>query len=236
MPRSFSVFCLLLTLSGCVTPEQCADRQFFKPRIIGGDAAPNRYFPGVAEFRLHEDLTLRLSVCDRAGANVLCIEIYPAEDVAFQFSEPRVTVSPSVSGPKVDLPIARITYNISCHGPTSNDSECESSRASPLLGAGQIEMSTVRATKIGGNVYFTDAYSFSPESAFKGASVTASFLMKIHRKYEAITEALRQSPNEEFYVALPRVRIGSHELDVPQVAFKFVTENVCLPNRPLSLQ
>jgi len=66
--------------------------------------------------------------------------------------------------------------------------------------------------------------------------VSATFVTKFRRKYEAVTQPFQSSPRDELVVIISRVRVGSQTLDAPQVSFKYVTENVCLPNRPLSLQ
>ena len=235
MPRLLLIYLLLLLLSGCATPERCSERQFFKPRAIDGDAIPSRYFPGVAEFRLAEDVTMRTSVCEKEGANRLCIEIYPAENVAFQFSDPTVTVLHQLNNTRVELPITQIRYDIACHGQTVQDAACQSSTASPLIAGGQIEQSRARTDFIGSNFYFADSYVFPPKFAFKGVTVRSGFAT-FRRKYEATTQALPLTPGGEFRVSLPSVQIEGRNVKVPQVAFNFVNENVCLPNRQLSLQ
>ena len=235
MPRLLWIYLMLLLISGCATPESCSERQFFKPSAIDGGAIPNRYFPGVAEFRLDEDVTLRTSVCEKEGAKRICIEIYPAENVSFQFSEPIVTVSHQINNTRVELPITQIRYDIACHGPTIQDAACQSSTASPLIGGGHIEQSRTRTDFIGSNFYYADSYVFPPESAFKGATVRSGFAT-FRRKYEATTKALPLTPGGEFRVSFSSVRIGSRSLTVPKVVFKFVNENVCLPSRQLSLQ
>jgi hypothetical protein len=237
MRRALVLLAVILPLYGCATPERCADRQFFKA-FVDGKPNPNRYFPGVAELRLHEDVTLRVSICKREAADALCVEIYPTEGVAFQFLEPRVTVHHNAANSSAELPFKKITYNVACHGPTlaEKDADCESSTASPLVGNADVHKSRVRASKIGANFYYLDAYEFAPDATFKGAMVSATFLTKFRRKYEAITQPFQPSPSDELVVAIPNVRIGSQTLDVPQSSFKYVTENVCLPNRPLSLQ
>jgi hypothetical protein len=237
MLRAFVIMVVLLALYACATPERCAERQFFKA-FVDGKPNPNRYFPGVAELQLHEDVTLRLSICNRDAADALCVEIYPTEDIAFQFVEPRVTMLYQAANSRAVLPFKKITYNVVCHGPSlaEKDADCESSTASPLVGSDDLQKSRVRASKIGANFYYLDAYEFPPDATFKGAMVSATLLTKIRRKYEAVTQPFQPSLTDELIVAIPKVRIGSRAVDVPESSFKYVTENVCLPNRPLSLQ
>jgi hypothetical protein len=178
---------------------------------------------------------MKISVCEKDGVNRLCLDVYPATDVAFQFSEPTVTVRHQVNNTRAELPITQIRFDIACYGPTIQGAHCQSSTVSPLIGGGHIDQSRIRTDLIGANIYFADSYVFPPEFGFKGAMVRSG-LASFRRKYEATTQALPLTLGGEFLVSLPNVNIGGQSLKVPQVAFTFVKENVCLPNRPLSLQ
>jgi hypothetical protein len=191
----------------------------------------------VAELPLHEDLTLRASICDRDVTRALCVEVYPSENVSFQFLQARLSISRKTVDSRSELAFSKIAYNVACHGPTleEKDANCQSSTTSPLVGNAEIQKNRVRSSKIGANFYYLNAYEFPADAIFKGAMVSSGFA-KFRRKYEAVTQPFQLSPSDELAVTIPRVRIDSHTLDVPQISFKYVTENVCTPNRPLSLQ
>jgi len=228
---------VLLALSGCATPERCADQQFFKA-FVDGKPNPNRYFPGVGELPVDRDVNIRVSICNREAAEAFCVEVYPTEGMPFRFLEPRSTVLLKSNPAAVDLPFKKVSYNVACHGPTlqEKDADCQSSTDSPLEGSLSISKTRVRAANVGSNYYYLNAYEFPPDATFRGANVSATFMVSIRRKYEVVTQPFEPSRTREMVVTLPRVVIGSRTLDVPQVSFRYVTENVCLPNRPLSLQ
>jgi hypothetical protein len=236
MFRALALVAVLLASYSCATPDRCFEQQFFKA-FVDGKPNPNRYFPGVAELRLDENLTLRASICDRDATHALCVEVYPSEDVSFQFLETHLTISRNPTDSRTELAFSKMTYNVACHGPTleEKDANCQSSIASPLVGNADIQKSRVRPSKIGANFYYLNAYEFPADAIFKGAMVSSGF-SKFRRKYEAVTQPFQLSPSDELVVTIPRVLIGSHTLAASPISFKYVTENVCTPNRPLSLQ
>lgn len=222
-------------LGGCATTETCSTQQFFKPSAINGEAEFNRYFPGRIEFRV-KGADVHLSVCDDQALDALCIDIYPRDGSTFRFTEREVVVMADVYDTAKELAITKITYGVSCHGRTLEDSECQSPTVSPLVGGGPVETQTTRFFTAGGNLYYRDTYTFSPEHAFTAAQVRVNFLMQIWRKYQAVTEQLPPSVGKEFRVKLPNVQVGDSIFALPEVAFSLVREKVCDPGRRLSLQ
>lgn len=237
MLRLIVLTAVLLASYGCATVEHCSDQQFFKA-FLDGKPNPNRYFPGVAQFEPTDDATLRATLCNIETVEAICVEVYLAENIVFRFPEPRLTVFRKGADTRTDLSFEKITYNVSCYGPTlsDDDANCKSSTMSPLVGDAKPKMDRLRAQRIGANYYYNNAYEFAPDATFKGALVSGGFLMKFRRKYVAVTQPFHPVAGEEYVVRIPPVRIGNHSQEVPEVSFKYVTENVCLPNRPLSLQ
>jgi hypothetical protein len=238
-PRSrlVAVFGALSILSGCATENCAVQKTFFKPQLIAGKAEFNRYFYEAIEIHPTEDSTLKLLVCDRGQTRHLCIEVYLAEGLEFQFTDPRLRVEDRRSGSLLTLPIAKVTYEMMCKGPTLESGKCESPTASPLIGDGRIEKRRLRAMKSGGEFVYLDSYEFSPEFTFKGAPIELFWgLKKIWRRYVAISDPLPPSFDKEFEVAVPDFRIVNRTFEFPRVAFTHVTENVCVSSRPRSLQ
>lgn len=237
MLRPLALVAVLLASYGCATVEHCSDQHFFKA-FLDGKSNPNRYFPGVAQFEPNDDAILRVSLCDRDNVKAICVEAYPAENVLFQFPEPRLTVLRKGAETSSDLRLEKITYKILCHGQTLSDSDagCQSSTTSPLARDEKLAMDRLRTQKIGEHFYYINAYEFSPRATFKGVMVSGGLFVKFRRKYVAVTQPFHPAPGDEYVVSIPSVRIGNRTQEVPEVSFKYVKENVCLPNRPLSLQ
>ena len=241
MPPTLRFAGFMITLSalaGCATREYCAEAQFFKPNVVEGKSIPNRYFPHVAELKIHEDVSLRVSICKKAAGHSLCVEIYPAEDLAFQFLQSNATLSTKLTDSPQALPFKQIVYKVACHGPTlqDKDARCQGSNESPLVSGGDIEKRRQNAAKIGANFYYVNAYAFSPDAAFKGGTVSVA-LRTYRRKYEAMTETFEPPLDTDILIELPKVRVAGHTLEVPRVTFRFAKETVCIPtNRPLSVQ
>lgn len=225
-----------LALMGCASRERCDERQFFKA-FVDGKPNPNRYFLDVAEISAEEDLTVRVSICIREDADALCVEVYPAEGVPFRFIDPWLTVVSEDGSSAIQLPIVRMSYNVACHGRSlqEEDAKCQSSTESPVIGLTAVSKTLSRAANIGGNYHYLNMYEFSPDATFKGAKVSAAF-HSFRRKYEGVTKRFEPSKIDAITVALPKVVIGQKTLELPRVSFKYVTENVCLPFRRLSLQ
>lgn len=237
MLRPVALIAVVAALHGCATQEYCSEQQFFKPTVVSGTPVPNRYFPHVAELELQDDVTLRVFICNKPGGRSLCVEIYPDKDVAFRLVDSKVAISTTRGDSPQVLHFKQVTYKVACHGPTlaEKDARCQSSNESPLLEGAAIEKQRQRTEKIGANFHYVNAYAFSPDAVFKGANVSVA-LRKFRRKYEAVTETFDPPTDDEVLVELPRVQANGRTLDVPRVAFRFVKEAACRPNRPLSLQ